>query len=222
MGSFLRNLTPDQQVSLVFVVLFGLLLIASGVGVLLSLRERRAADEDATGVRALFLGPSESWLTNGTADWFWPAAERARLPVMVLAASGAEAFAKVAERHPQLPLIVDHMGLTVGAVRAGRVMEVVEQVERLARFANVSVKLSAAPNLSTQPYPFVDFRDPIRRLFNAYGPQRCYWGTDLTNGFARATYRQRVTHFTEALEFLSESDKHWVMGRALQARLNWA
>ena len=45
MGSFLRSLTPDQQVSLVFVVLFGLLLIASGVSVLLSLRERRAGDE---------------------------------------------------------------------------------------------------------------------------------------------------------------------------------
>ena len=64
MGSFLRNLTPDQQVSLVFVVLFGLLLIASGVGVLLSLRERRAADEDATGLRALFLQDNQALLRS--------------------------------------------------------------------------------------------------------------------------------------------------------------
>ena len=60
------------------------------------------------------------------------------------------------------------------------------------------------------------------RLFNAYGPQRSYWGTDITNGFAKATYRQRVTHFTETLKFLSESDKDWVMGRALLVRLKWA
>jgi phosphatidate cytidylyltransferase len=64
MGSFLRNLTPDQQVSLVFVVLFGLLLIASGVGVLLSLRERRSADEDASGVRALFLQDNQALLRS--------------------------------------------------------------------------------------------------------------------------------------------------------------
>jgi len=64
MGSFLRNLTPDQQVSLVFVVLFGLLLIASGVGVLLSLREHRSTDDDATGVRALFLQDNQALLRS--------------------------------------------------------------------------------------------------------------------------------------------------------------
>jgi hypothetical protein len=33
---------------------------------------------------------------------------------------------------------------------------------------------------------------------------------------------QRVTHFTEELSFLSESDKDWVMGRAILTRLKWA
>ena len=45
----------------------------------------------------------------------------------------------------------------------------------------------------------------LRRVFDDYGPQRCYWGTDLTNSFAKATYRQRITHFTEELNLLSES-----------------
>ena len=67
-----------------------------------------------------------------------------------------------------------------------------------------------------------DFLPQIRRLFDAYGPQRCYWGTDLTNGFGRATYRQRITHFTEELPFLSEGDKDWIMGRAIVARLDWS
>jgi predicted TIM-barrel fold metal-dependent hydrolase len=98
------------------------------------------------GARALFLGGSERWLTDGTADWFWPAAEKAGVPVMALAGSGAEGFGRVAERHPQLQLIIDHMGITVAAVRAGRVPEIVGQVERLARHPNVSVKLSAVPN----------------------------------------------------------------------------
>jgi predicted TIM-barrel fold metal-dependent hydrolase len=174
------------------------------------------------GVRALFLGPSAKWLTDGTADWFWPAAEQAGVPVMTLAASGAEGYARVAERHPGLQLIIDHMGITVAAMRAGKTAEIIGQVERLARHSNVSVKLSAVPNLSAQPYPYADFNEHLRRLFSAYGPQRCYWGTDITNGFDRASYRQRVTHFTEALDFLSESDRDWVMGRALLAKLKWA
>ena len=61
----------------------------------------------------------------------------------------------------------------------------------------------------------------IERLYDAYGPQRCYWGTDITNSLDKATYRERVTHFTEELPFLSEEDKDWIMGRALLARLNW-
>ena len=92
----------------------------------------------------------------------------------------------------------------------------------LAKYPNVSVKLSAAPNYSTESYPFRDFLPHIWRLFDAYGPQRCYWGTDITNGFDRARYRQRITHFTEELPFLSEEDKDWIMGRAIVARLDWS
>ena len=63
MGSFLRSLSPEQQVSLMFVLLFGLLLIASGAGVLLSLRERQHAD-DHTGDRAQRLHDYQALLRN--------------------------------------------------------------------------------------------------------------------------------------------------------------
>jgi len=59
-------------------------------------------------------------------------------------------------------------------------------------------------------------------VFDAYGPRRCHWGTDLTAGYARATWSQRVAHFTEELKFLSESDKDWVMGRSIREKLKWA
>ena len=69
---------------------------------------------------------------------------------------------------------------------------------------------------------FRDMTVHIRRLFDAFGPRRSYWGTDLTNSYNKASYKQRVTHFTEELSFLSEGDKDWVMGRAILARLKWA
>jgi hypothetical protein len=46
--------------------------------------------------------------------------------------------------------------------------------------------------------------------------------SDLTNTYAKGSYRQRITHFTEELSFLSETDKDWVMGRAILRRLNWS
>jgi hypothetical protein len=61
----------------------------------------------------------------------------------------------------------------------------------------------------------------IKRCFDAFGPQRSYWGTDMTNSFDKATYRQRITHFTEELPFLTEDDKDWVMGRGIMTRLKW-
>jgi predicted TIM-barrel fold metal-dependent hydrolase len=133
-------------------------------------------------------------------------------------------FARIAERHLGLTLIIDHMGLNSSS-RTNRVTTdipaAMDQAVALAKYPNVSIKFSGAPGNSVEPYPFRDMTVYLQRLFDAYGPQRCYWGTDMTNSFTKASYRQRVTHFTEELKFLSESDKDWVMGRAIVARLKW-
>jgi predicted TIM-barrel fold metal-dependent hydrolase len=163
-----------------------------------------------------------TWITDGTADWFWPAAEKAGIPVMFLTTGQTPLFARIAERHPQLILIIDHMGVSSEAVKNKTLPVAIDHSAALAKYPNVSVKLSAAPLFSSEPYPFRDVTPHIRRLFDAYGPQRCYWGTDMTNSFAKASYRQRVTHFTEELSFLTDSDKDWVMGRAILERLKWA
>jgi len=177
------------------------------------------------GVRLVFNTPATlAWLSDGTADWFWPEAEKAGLPVMFLAGGGIPKFARIAERHPQLTLIIDHMGLNSSS-RDNRltadIPAAVDASVALARYPNVSVKFSGAVGNSLEPYPFRDMTLQLKRLFDAYGPQRCHWATDITNSLAKASYRQRVTHITEELSFLSESDKDWVMGRAILARLRW-
>jgi predicted TIM-barrel fold metal-dependent hydrolase len=173
------------------------------------------------GIRLLFNGPSISWLTDGTADWFWPVAEKAQIPVMFFAPGQVSEIGPIAESHPQLPLIIDHMGLTGAMAKENSIAAAIDQAVALAKYPNVSVKMSGSPGVSLQDYPFRDITVHLQRVFDAYGPQRCYWGTDMTNSFAKATYRQRVTHFTEELSFLSDTDKDWVMGRAILARLNW-
>jgi predicted TIM-barrel fold metal-dependent hydrolase len=172
------------------------------------------------GIRVTFHPPQWPWLTDGTADWFWPQAEKYGIPVMFYGAAMAH-FARIAERHPGLQMIADHLGVTGDLVKAGKLTEAVGETAALARYPNVSVKLSSTPKYSSESYPFRDMTVHVRRLFDAFGPQRCYWGTDLTNSYDKATYRQRITQFTETLDFLSPSDKDWVMGRAILARLGW-
>jgi predicted TIM-barrel fold metal-dependent hydrolase len=172
------------------------------------------------GIRLTFHPPQWSWLTDGSVDWFWPLAEKYRLPVMFYGAPMAH-FARVAERHPQLTMIADHLGVTGEMVKQGKLSEGVKETVTLAKYPNVSVKLSTTPFYSSESYPFRDMTQHIRRLFDAFGPRRCYWGTDLTNSYRKATYRQRITHFTETLDFLSDEDKEWIMGRAIVERLGW-
>jgi predicted TIM-barrel fold metal-dependent hydrolase len=174
------------------------------------------------GVRLNIAGAQAAWLTDGTADWLWGAAEKARVPVMFLTTGQTALFAPIAERHPALTLIIDHLGISSETVRNKGIPEAVAASASLAKYQNVSVKLSSIPLFSNEPYPFRDMTDHIRRLFDAFGPQRCHWGTDVTNSFAKASYRERVTHFTETLAFLTEDDKDWVMGRAILQRLRWS
>jgi predicted TIM-barrel fold metal-dependent hydrolase len=174
------------------------------------------------GVRVTFMREQAADLTSGAADWLWPAAEQAGLPIMFLAPGNIPRFAAIAERHPALTLIIDHMSLMQETAKDGKIPQAIDDVVALAKYPNVSVKLSSAPTYSFDPYPWRDMTEHIKRCFDAYGPQRCYWGTDLTNAYPKSTYRQRVTHFTEELPFLSEDDKDWVIGRAILQRLKWA
>ena len=173
------------------------------------------------GVRLTFLGASAAWLSDGTADWFWPMAEEARLPVMFLTIDQTPLFGAIAARHPQLPLIVDHMGVSSDALKDGSMATRVAETAALAKYPNVSVKLSSTPLYSKQEYPWRDMEPHIKRLYDAFGPQRCHWGSDITNSLAIATMKQRVTHFTEELKFLSEEDKDWIMGRSILQKLRW-
>ena len=197
----------------------------SGERVLLPLLPAWREQPGMLGVRLIFNSAATApLLSNGTIDWFWPAAEKAGVPVMCHAPELSQHLARIAERHPQLVLILDNMGLSqsLQSATGGHTDDLIRHTLSLAKYPNVSVKLSSAANHSHEDYPYRDINVHIRRVFDAYGPQRCHWGSDMTRALDKATYRQRVTHFTEALDFLSEADKDQVMGRSLLARLRWA
>ena len=155
-------------------------------------------------------------MRNGAYDWFWAAAEKYELPVLVKTIA-AMPIDPIVERHPDLAFI-----LTVWSSPNFVLPHLVPRLVSLAKYPNISVTLSNILDASRQHYPFRDVTDPLRRVFDAYGPQRFHWGSGAPNHFRRSSLRQRITHYTEELSFLSESDKDWVMGRAIMERLKWS
>jgi predicted TIM-barrel fold metal-dependent hydrolase len=158
------------------------------------------------------------WLTDGTADWLWPAAEKAGIPLMIFVPGSVPAVDAIAAKHPGLKLVLDHLAIG-GEKRDAAAFEHVPDLVKLAKRPNVAVKSSALPVYSTEPYPFRALHEPLRKIFDAYGPKRIFWGTDWTR--LPCPYRQAVTMFTEELPWLKGADLEGVMGRGIAEWLGW-
>jgi len=175
------------------------------------------------GLRFTLSSPEQkSWWTDGALDWLWKAAEKSGL-VIGLLATGANigVVGQIAERHPGLRLHIDHMGCGggAGAAKDAATLDVVKSMAAIAKYPNVGVKLSATPSLSTDAWPYRNIHDSIRQIFEAFGPDRCFWGTDLTR--MPIPYRQCVTMFTEEMPWLKGRDLERVMGGAIVDWLGW-
>jgi predicted TIM-barrel fold metal-dependent hydrolase len=170
------------------------------------------------GLRCTFHAPAHrAMLSDGTADWLWQDAERLGLPIMVYVPGSVPLIESVAERHPGLKLIIDH--LAIGGGKDDEAFARLPEVLGLARFPNVAVKASALPLFSSRPYPFVNIHDYIRQVYDAFGPRRMFWGTDWTR--LPCPWRQAITLFTEELPWLSQADKTLIMGEAVCGYLGW-
>ena len=90
----------------------------------------------------------------------------------------------------------------------------------LAQYENVRVKISGACTMSHQPFPYDDIWEPVLRVIDAFGLDRCMWGTDWTRTIGMLTYEQGVAPFRDTKR-LSESDKAALMGGTLQKVYKW-
>ena len=171
------------------------------------------------GLRFTFLQPHmATWPTDGTIDWLWPAAERAGLPVALLAHTFMAKVGQVAERHPRLKLIIDHLGRPSGSKDDAAWASLPEMLA-LAKHPNVAIKATGAPSYSSQPYPYRNIHDHLKRIYDAFGPSRMFWGTDITR--MPCSWRQCVTMFTEELPWLKGRDLDLVMGQAVCDWIGW-
>jgi predicted TIM-barrel fold metal-dependent hydrolase len=159
-----------------------------------------------------------TWHEDGTMDWLWPAAEKAGTPIATMAWRFLPLFGQIAERHPNLKLIIDHLGVIRGAQDDAAFANLAPLLA-LAKHSNVAVKATGAPSQSSAPYPYANIHDGLHRIYDAFGPDRFFWGTDITR--MTCGYRQSVTMFTEELPWLKGRDLDLVMGQGVINWLDW-
>lgn len=162
--------------------------------------------------------PWTGWPADTSLDWLWGACEKANIPLMLSAPGNAPRIRPIAEKHPRLKLILDHLARQADRLDDEAFTDLADLLA-LARFPNVAVKASALPCYSSEPYPFPKLTPHLRRVYDAFGPRRMLWGTDYSR--LPVPYREAVRHIKEGLDFLSRDDRDWILGRACAEWVGW-
>lgn len=176
----------------------------------------------AVGVRLMLRAEQLSDPADPRLNRAFAAAGRHGLPVNFLCWGRLDDGAELVRRNPDTVIIIDHLGL----IQANH-PPVLEQpwadlpkLLALAAYPNVRVKISGACTLSREAFPYNDIWDPVLRIIDAFGIDRCMWGTDWTRTLGMLTYEQGVAPFRNTTR-LSDSDKAKLMGGTLEKVYKW-
>lgn len=176
------------------------------VGIRIMLAQDAPADAEDLGIRAVL-----------------QSAARHGLPVNLSCAGRLEQVAALAARHPDTRLVVDHLGIMQPRHPPvpDKPFADLPRLLSLAAHNNVAVKVSGACTLSHEPFPYADIWDPLARVFDAFGFDRCMWGTDWTRAVNMLSYEQGVAAF-RVTDRLTESERAALMGETLTAIYGWS
>ena len=148
---------------------------------------------------------------------------QAGVPVNVMSSGKLPLLRELARRNPDTQIVIDHLGIAQPFEPPAPAVPFAEMdnILALAECDNVAIKISGACTLSHQPFPYPDIWEPLRRIFDAFGFERCMWGTDWTRAVNVLTYEQGVEAF-RVTDQLSDSERSALMGGTLSKIYNWS
>jgi predicted TIM-barrel fold metal-dependent hydrolase len=118
-------------------------------------------------------------------------------------------------KYPETPVVIDHFA-RIGA--DGTIREAdVDALCKLARHKRTHVKISAFYALGKKQAPYLDLVPMIRRLVEAYTPQRLMWATDCPYQVQEGhTYTASIELVRDRLDFLSDVDRRWLLEKTAE------
>jgi L-fuconolactonase len=175
------------------------------------------------GARIVLIGGSASQPDDPGLNRVLAAGAKHGLPINVMCWGQLALFGELAKRNPNTRMVLDHLGLPqpFEPPVPDKPFAALADVIALAGFDNVSIKISGACTLSHEPFPYRDLWAPLRRIFDAFGFDRCLWGTDWTRAAELLSYDQAVDAFLLSDE-LSAAERALLMGGSVRKIYNWA
>ena len=145
------------------------------------------------------------------------------VPLNVLCWSKLPLMRDLARRHPNTQVVIDHVGLVqpFEPPPTPDPFADLPNVLSLAEYDNVAIKISGACTLSREPFPYPDIWGHLGKVFDAFGFDRCMWGTDWTRAVNLLTYKQGVEAF-RVTDQLSDSERSALMGGTLEKIYKWS
>jgi len=182
-----------------------------------------AATKGTVGIRVMMRDNVSTDPADPGLDRVLAAAAQHSLPVNLLCWGRLEQAAQMAARNPNTMLVIDHLGLQqpFEPPAPPQPWADLPKVLALAVHDNIVIKISGACTLSHEKFPYNDIWDPLGRIFDAFGFDRCLWGTDWTRAVGLLTYEQGVEAF-RVTDRLSDSDRAALMGGTLSKVYGWS
>ena len=151
------------------------------------------------------------------------AGAKAGVPVNVMCSTKLPLLRELALRNPDTQIVIDHVGIAQPPEPPPPPEPFADlaNVLSLAECDNVAIKISGAGTLSHEPFPYPDVWEPLRRIFDAFGFERCMWGTDWTRAVKLLTFEQGVEAF-RVTDQLSDVERSALMGGTLAKIYNWS
>jgi L-fuconolactonase len=129
---------------------------------------------------------------------------------------------ELARLYPTAQFVVDHLALRQPLVPPAPqdVFKDLPLVLALASYPNVAIKITGACTYSHRPFPYDDLWEPVGRLIDDFGVDRCMWGTDWTRTTNILGYPEGVNAFRDHWP-ISPSERAALMGGTAMRIYNW-
>ena len=177
----------------------------------------------AVAVRVMFALQRAEDLNSAGIDRILRAAARHDLKVNLQCGNNLDTGTALIDKHPQTRFVIDHLGFYQPRTKPApaNVWADLPKVLELARRPNAAIKVSAVGTMSREPFPYHDIWDPLARVFDAWGFERCLWGSDWTRTFSLVNYEQAVESF-RVTDRLNDSERAMLMGGACAKVYGWS
>lgn len=156
------------------------------------------------------------WLDHpGYEKMFSAGAENNLALSFLLSAYDLPEISRMCSRFPETPVILDHQaGVTSKPLRE----KAIQALCHMARHKRVMVKIGAFSAFGERTPPYTDQLPVIRRVVDAFGPERCMWETDspvqrpgVSNPPVSHSCRAMAELIRDHADFLSVSDKKQIL-----------